>query len=113
MQPVASVVISRSLTLNSLSDRLPVYTRSYSPSKIWATDITLPFSLTSGALHAADLELAETSDSFTDKAAIDSLQQVAIEGTLVSISGPWQFIINNTTAMIEHMWLMVRYVLAS
>jgi hypothetical protein len=113
MQPVASGVTSRTLTLNGLSDRLPVYTRSYSPSKIRATDITLLFSLTSGALHAADLALAQTSDSFTDKAAIDSLQQVAIEGTSVPISGPWQFTINNTTAVIDQMWLMVRYVLAN
>ena len=102
---------SRTLTLANLTERLPVYTRSTPAGKIIATDISLFVHVTSGVLNASDVTLAQDQNSsFSGGPAVGDLQQLALEGVSVPIS-TWVFTINNVTAVLDQMWLMIRYTL--
>ena len=99
---------SRTLTLTGLAERFPIWTRGY---EVVATDITLLYSLSAGTLHAADMALVQSTDSFVDEAPIDAgMQRVGMQGTTVVV-GDWVVSIDSQTAVFRELWLMVRYVL--
>jgi hypothetical protein len=111
--PVPTGATSRTLTLPNLQDRLPIYTRNTPAGKIVATDISLAVHVSSGQLNAGDVTLAQANGSaFADGPAIGGLQQFVIQGAATPVA-TWVFTVNNVTAVVDQLWLMIRYTLNS
>lgn len=101
--------MERVLTLNNLSDRLPIFTKGRDPKNIQATDIYL---LTPSALTASELVLKQNTEqlTFTDGVPIGSMKSFVIKDVNFPIFN-WQISIQDIETELDKLWLLVRYVL--
>ncbi|MDJ0713811.1 MAG: neuraminidase-like domain-containing protein [Prochloraceae cyanobacterium] len=97
----------RVLTLNNLSDRLPIFTKGRD-KKIQATDIYLvtPLALTASKLRLKHKTREET---FNDT-KIGSMKSFVIKEIDLPIND-WEISIQDVKTEIDKLWLLVRYVL--
>ena len=96
----------RLLTLHSLHERLPIFTKGRS---IQATDVYL---FTHSALPASALVLMPATDEvpFTEGPPVGTLKSFVIKGQNFPLDS-WQLKIHGTKIEFEELWLLVRYVL--
>jgi len=99
----------RVLNLDTLLDRLPVFTRSHQPANVKAMDIIV---FTTAALQASALLLSQNGNdnSFDADAKIGNYNAFSMS-SMDMVFTKWQLKISDTTTALNNMWMVVRYVL--
>jgi len=99
----------RVITLDKLSERLPIFTKSRQPDKIKAVDIIL---MTTSALPAAAIKITRSGEDndFMDGVKIGAMKAFAIHDIELAMD-KWELKISNTQVPLEKFWLVARYVL--
>jgi Tc toxin complex TcA C-terminal TcB-binding domain len=109
--PLATAT-ERVITIDKLSDKLPIFTRGRSPAKIRATDIYL---FVSGSLPASAFTVTQDGNDFpfTDGPSLGSGSTVKsfVATDIDAAMGGLQIKIADTKNVIEKMWLVERYTL--
>jgi hypothetical protein len=96
----------REIPLTTLTDRLPVYTRSVSTSKLVAQDVYL---YTPATLQSAPILSQNGNDNpFGNGPKTGTLNAFTLPGIGLPMQ-TWKLIIPDTTTTIDRMWMVVRY----
>ena len=108
LQPPADAT-ERVLSLSTLAERLPVFTKGRPPAKIQAADVYL---FTPSALQASALVLAQGTDEFpfTDGPAVGTMKSFVAKDINCALSD-WQIKIQDMKVEPDKLWLVARYVL--
>ena len=109
LNPTANAT-QRSLALNNLNDRLPIFTRGRMPKDIQATDLYL---LTTATFQDPSvLTLVQSDGPFSSTPKYGNLNVYAINDLSPGIPmNNWQLNVTDLTTKIPDMWLVVKYTL--
>jgi hypothetical protein len=97
----------REIPLTTITDRLPVYTRSVPANKLVAQDVYI---VTPAALQASSVILSQNgnTNNFGNGPKVGTLNVFTLPGIGLPFQ-TWKLVISDTTTAVDRMWMVVRY----